>query len=232
MERVTAASATDEKREIKGATLDVLRELLAGATNASEILALFSKLVTRNQELEVLCAKLRERKNRGEQVSKAQLDFFLAELAKRSTHELQAEANRQLEAAAEEHGGRPEKSKPPKQPSVRRRPSARLRRVENPIPVPIEERACPTCGKARRCLFHETTEVIDLIPAQVIVRLDQREVLGCDGCDAEMVRAPLGDKVVEGGAWRCCWRWRSACRRRCAPTPRRTRGSPRPARST
>jgi transposase len=201
VERVTAAGATDEKREIKGATLDVLRELLAGATNANEILALFSKLVTRNQELEVLCAKLRERKNRGEQVSKAQLDFFLAELAKRSTPELQAEANRQLEAAAEEHGGRPEKSKPPKQPSVRRRPSARLRRVENPIPVPTEERACPTCGKARRCLFHETTEVIDLIPAQVIVRLDQREVLGCDGCDAEMVRAPLGDKVVEGGAY-------------------------------
>lgn len=196
-----AAVATEEKREVKGSVLDALRELLAGAAHAKEILALVSKVVTRNQELELLCAKLRERKNRGEHVSEAQLDFFLAELAKNSTPELQAEANRQLEEAANEHGGRPEKSKPPKQPPVRRRPSPKLKRVENPIPVPAEERACPTCGKPRRCLFHETTEVIDLIPAQVIVRLDQREVLGCDGCDGEMVRAPLGDKVVEGGAY-------------------------------
>lgn len=205
MERVTSAAgavATDKKkRELDGAVLDVMRELLAGAAHANEILALVSKLVTRNHELELLCTKLRERKNRGEQVSQAQLDFFLAELAKTSTPELQAEANRQLEEAAKEHGGRPKKSEPPKQPPVRRRPSPKLQRVENPIAVPAEERACPTCGHPRRCLFHETTEVIDLIPAQVIVRLDMREVLGCDGCDAEMVRAPLGDKVVEGGAY-------------------------------
>jgi len=204
VERVTraaAAAATDEKRELKGTVLDVVRELVAGATRANEILALVGKLVTRNQELELLCAKLRERKNQGEHLSEAQLDFFLVELAKKTTPELQAEANRQLEAAAQAHGGRRETTTPPKQPAVRRRPSSQLRRVENPIPVPAEQRACPTCGQARRCLLHETTEVIDLIPAEVIVRLDQREVLGCDDCDAEMVRAPLGDKVVEGGAY-------------------------------
>lgn len=204
MELVTSGAAavtTDDKREVKGTVLDVLRELLAGAAHANEVLALVGKLVVRNQELELLCAKLRERKNRGEHVTEAQLDFFLAELAKTSTPEFQAEANRQLEEATKEHGGRLEKTQPPKQPAVRRRPSARLRRVDNPIPVPAEERACPTCGKPRRCVVHETTEVIDLIPAEVIVRLDQREVLACDGCDAEMVRAPLGDKVVEGGAY-------------------------------
>lgn len=205
MERVTSAAAastiSDEKHELKGTVLDVLGELLAGAPHAKAALALVQKLVLRNQELELLCAKLRERKNRGEHISEAQLDFFLAELAKQSTPDLQAEANRQLEEAAKEHGGRREKTQPPRQPAVRRRPSSKLRRVENPIPVPAEARACPTCGKTRRCLFHETTEVIDLIPAEVIVRLDQREVLGCDDCDAEMVRAPLGDKVVEGGAY-------------------------------
>jgi len=204
VERVTSAAAAttvDEKREIKGPVLEVLRELVAGNAHAKEILALVAKLVTRNQELELLCAKLRERGNRGEHVSEAQLDFFLAELAKQSTPELQAEANRQLGEAAKEHGGRTETPRPPKQPAVRRRPSPKLRRVENSIPVPAAERACPNCGKDRRCLFHETTEVIDLVPAEVIVRLDQREVLGCDDCDAEMVRAPLGDKVVEGGAY-------------------------------
>jgi transposase len=56
-------------------------------------------------------------------------------------------------------------------------------------------------GAARKCVCHETTEVIDLIPAEVIVRLDKREVLACPECDAQMVRAPMGDKVVDGGAY-------------------------------
>ncbi|HEY3452298.1 MAG TPA: transposase, partial [Myxococcales bacterium] len=66
---------------------------------------------------------------------------------------------------------------------------------------PEDERACPTCGKERRCVCHERTEVIDLIPAEVVVRVDLREVLACEDCDAEMVRAPMGDKVVAGGAY-------------------------------
>jgi transposase len=196
-----AATTTDEKREVRGTVLDVLRELLTGATNASEILALFGKVVARNEELELLCAKLRERRNRGEQISTAQLDLFIAELAKQSTPESQADANRKLEEAAAKNGGRPDRPKPPRQPPVRRPPSPKLRRIENPIAVPAGERDCPACGKERRCLFHETTPVIDLIPAEVIVRLDKREILGCDHCDAELVRAPLGDKVVEGGAY-------------------------------
>jgi transposase len=35
----------------------------------------------------------------------------------------------------------------------------------------------------------------------VIVRRDIREVLACVACEAELVRAPMGDKVVEGGAY-------------------------------
>ncbi len=201
MTSAAAAVIADGKQELKGTVLDVLRELLAGATHQKEVIELVRKLVIRNEELELLLAKLRAGKNRGEHLSATQLDFFLAELQKQSTPEVQAEANRQLEQAAEQHGGRPETTKPPKQPAVRRRPPPELRRVDNPIPVPAAERACPNCGKERRCVFHETTEVIDLIPAEVIVRRDQREILACDGCDAEMVRAPLGDKVVDGGAY-------------------------------
>ena len=33
------------------------------------------------------------------------------------------------------------------------------------------------------------------------MRLDEREILACTDCDAEVVRAPLGDKVVAGGAY-------------------------------
>jgi transposase len=195
----TAQPIKSESRELRGDVLKVLSELLAEGRH-EEVLALFTKLVSRNRELELLLHKQREGKNRGEGVSSAQLELFLQAL-RTSCPEALAEANRALEEAAGKHGGRPERTKPQKQPPVRRKPSQRLRRVDNPLRVPEAERPCPTCGAERKCVTHEITEVIDLIPAEVIVRRDIREVLACDSCDAEMVRAPLGDKVIEAGAY-------------------------------
>lgn len=126
--------------------------------------------------------------------------FFSTSCASKPKGEL-AKANQALEQAAKNNGGRNEPTPPPKQPAVRRPPPPGLRRVDNPIDVPKEERPCPVCGSERTCVGHETTEVIEVIPAEVIVRRDQREVLACSKCEAEMVRAPMGDKVIEGGAY-------------------------------
>jgi transposase len=194
-----ASTGNAASNELRGGVLEVLSELLKGG-RTDDVIALVTKLVSRNHELELLLAKLRESKNRGEHVSEAQLALALGVLHK-SSDEALADANRSLEKVAEENGGRPERTKPPRQPPVRRKPSPKLRRVDNPIPVPAKERACPVCGGPRKCVTHEITEVIDLIPAEVIVRRDIREVLACDPCDAELVRAPMGDKVVEGGAY-------------------------------
>jgi transposase len=76
-----------------------------------------------------------------------------------------------------------------------------MRQVNNPIAVPASERPCPRCGKDRKCIGHETTSVIELVPAEVIVRIDRREMLACEACESEVVRAPLGDKVAAGGAY-------------------------------
>ena len=38
-----------------------------------------------------------------------------------------------------------------------------------------------------------------MIPAEAIVRVDRREKLACAPCDGQLVRAPLGDKIVDGG---------------------------------
>ena len=40
-----------------------------------------------------------------------------------------------------------------------------------------------------------------LIPAEVIARRDSREILACGKCDGQVARAPMGDKVVVGGAY-------------------------------
>lgn len=192
-------SMRDDATELRGGVLDVLRELLERDRN-DEVVALVSKLVSRNEELERMLASIRQRKNSSERVSTDQLDLFLDKLRGEVEGEL-AEANEKLETIAKQHGGRPQPETPVKQPPVRRPPPPNLRRVPNPIAVPEAERPCPRCGAERTCIGHETTQVIDLIPAEVIVRLDQREVLACDQCEAELVRAPLGDKVIAGGAY-------------------------------
>lgn len=195
-----APKNAEKKVELRGSAIEVLRELLRGHEQLDVVLAIFEKLASRNRELELLASQMRGMKNRSEGVSSAQLDMFLEQLGKMSEGEVAA-ANAKLEATAKQNGGRPDEVKPPKQPAVRRPPPADAPRVDNPIPVPTEERPCPVCGTERKCVGHETTEVIDLIPAKVIVRLDRREVLACPDCDAEMVRAPMGDKVVAGGAY-------------------------------
>jgi transposase len=196
--------ADSAKNEVRGTVLDVVRELLTRG-RGEELVAVVGKLVARNAELELLVAKMRD-KNRRERVSSDQLDLFLNQLLTAMGGEL-AEADAKLNDAAEENGGRAKDNaaapatKPAKQPPARRPPPPGLRRVENPITVPAEQRPCPVCGAERVCIGHDTTEVIELVPAEVIVRLDRRELLACKSCEAEVVRAPRGDKVVEGGIY-------------------------------
>jgi len=198
---VKARARTSKSEKVqRGAVLDVVRELLAG-DHDEDVLAVVEQLISRNSELEMLLAKVRERsKNTSERVSREQLDLFLDKLRAAQQGAL-AKANETLQETAAEHAGREELVKAPKQPPVRRPPPAHLRRVDNPIAVPAPERPCPRCGGERTCIDHDTTEVIELVPAEIIVRVDRREVLACTACEAELVRAPLGDKVVEGGAY-------------------------------
>ncbi len=197
--RMTATGSTTQN-ERRGAVLDVLQALLAGG-DTEAVIALVRKLVARNAELERRLADAMSRGHKNEGVSTAQLLLLFDQLGAAPASELDA-ANRQLRQASgidERQAAEPETEPPRKQPPLRRPLPPGLRRVPNPIPVPAEERLCPRCGRERTCIGHDETEVIDLIPAEVIVRLDRREKRACLDCEAEVVRAPLGDKVVPGG---------------------------------
>jgi transposase len=196
----TKGAAKKEPTELRGPVLDVLRDLLGDHESSPAVLEVVAKLLSRNKELELLLAKLRAMKHTNERVSKEQLDLFLGKLRADSETALTT-ANDALKDAAEENGGREDKTPPPKQPAVRRPIPPNLRRVDSPLPVPPSARPCPVCGEERVCITHETTEVIDFKEAEVFVRRDIREVLGCRACEAELVRSPMGDKVVEGGAY-------------------------------
>lgn len=184
--------------------MEVLRKLLVdGGTEesvAQAVLGLVSKLVARNGELEQRLAKAASLTRKNEGISAAQLLLLLDELTESKNAEL-AKADAALKGAsgAEKWLETAETEQPPPQPPTRKPAPPELRRTENVLTVPEAERPCPKCGQPRDCIGHDVTEVVDLIPAEVVVRLDKREKLACRACEGELVRAPAGDKVVAGG---------------------------------
>ena len=191
---------------MKGPVLDVLQSLLAGG-RTEEVIALVSKLVARNSELETRLAQLLSRGRRNEGVSTAQLKLFMDVLTTEGVDAAEesdalADANQKLRDASgiDKRDNKPDEAPAKKQqPPLRRPIPPGLRRVDNLIAVPAAERCCPQCGQERKCIGHDTTEVIELIPAEVVVRIDRREKLACTKCDGEIARAPVGDKVVSAG---------------------------------
>jgi transposase len=196
------ASGASERR---GGVLEMLQELLQERRD-SDVLSLVAKLVARNTELEQRLARAMSRTHKNEGVSEAQLKLFMSVLTAESDEEpgadaALADANEKLRAASgiDNPEGSERNAARKRQPPLRQPPPAHLPRVDNPIAVSEQDRRCPKCGAERACIGHDVTEVIELVPAQVVVRVDRREKLACESCPGEMVRAPLGDKVVAAG---------------------------------
>jgi transposase len=201
--------------ETIGPVLEVLPKLLEEG-RTEEVLAAVRALVARNEQLERLLAMLdRRRMKTNEGVSADQLTLLLTELSKQ--HEANVERDRELdakeedermqaraEAAAERARQKAlaEKDKPKPKPLKKSLP-AELPRRENIIEVPEAERACPTCACERAVIGHDVAEVVELIPAQLYVRRDLREKRACQTCEAAVIRAPRGNKLVAGGQIGC-----------------------------
>jgi transposase len=50
---------------------------------------------------------------------------------------------------------------------------------------------------------HDVSEVLELEPAKLYVRVDRREKRACRDCEGHVVRAPRGDKIAAGGQIGC-----------------------------
>ncbi|MBM4270501.1 MAG: hypothetical protein FJ144_28500, partial [Deltaproteobacteria bacterium] len=176
-----------------------------------EATAIVKRLVFENEKLARDLANLRQRlRKKGEGISAAQLQLLLAQLeATQSAGGLQAsetEVDAAVLTACEQDAQREDQTRPPAPPTpvgkpTRREPPEKLERRDNPLLVPEDERRCTKCGCAMNFIEFEPHEVIDFQPAQVFVRVDLREKRGCSGCRETVVRAPLGDKVIAGGAY-------------------------------
>ena len=200
---------------LRGPVLDVLRSLLSGHQERDTVLSIVGELVARNTELERRIARMAARYKPSEQVSTTQLVLFLdalkrnqgepgSESAALDGHAALVAADDELRAASgiddneDDDVSKLRTPPPPRQPRSPV-PPAHLRRVDNPIAVPTAHRACPRCGSDRQCDEPHVTEVIELLPPEVIVRRDIREQLTCAACEGKPVRAPAGETVVPNG---------------------------------
>jgi transposase len=77
---------------------------------------------------------------------------------------------------------------------------AHLPRVEEIILVPESERHCATCGCAKCKLGFDVTEVLDLEPVKLFVRVIKREKLACSKHpEGGVAMGPAPDRIIPGG---------------------------------
>src|SRR5215212_9334807 len=93
------------------------------------------------------------------------------------------------------------RSSTPRTPRVRRRNlgslPAHLPRVE--VLVDVEDRSCPCCGGALHAIGEDTSEMLDIVPAQLRVKVVRRPRYGCRACEEAVVQAPAPDRPITGG---------------------------------
>src|SRR3954454_3602016 len=102
------------------------------------------------------------------------------------------------EAAQEEAAARNSTPRPPR---VRRRNlgalPAHLPRVE--VLVDVEDKSCPCCGEALHVIGEDTSEMLDIVPAQLRVRVIRRPRYACRAGEKAVVQAPAPERPVTGG---------------------------------
>src|SRR4051812_23561421 len=101
--------------------------------------------------------------------------------------------------AAQEAASR--SSNTPRPPRPRRRNlgalPAHLPRVE--VLLDVEDKACPCCGGSMHVIGEDASEMLDIVPAVLRVRVIRRPRYGCRACESAVVQAPAPERPVTGG---------------------------------
>src|SRR3954462_8214402 len=74
---------------------------------------------------------------------------------------------------------------------------AHLPRVE--VLVDVEDKSCPCCGGALHAVGEDTSEMLDIVPAQLRVKVIRRPRYGCRACEEAVVQAPAPERPITGG---------------------------------
>src|SRR5689334_19291352 len=92
-------------------------------------------------------------------------------------------------------------SNTPRSPRPRRRNlgalPAHLPRVE--VLVDLEDKSCPCCGGVMHVIGEDASEMLDIVPAVLRVRVIRRPRYGCRACGGTVVQAPAPERPITGG---------------------------------
>jgi transposase len=76
---------------------------------------------------------------------------------------------------------------------------AHLPRERVVLPLSLEQRACPECGRDRPIIGYESSERLDYVPATLKVVETRREKCACAVCQGQLTTAPAPPQVIEQG---------------------------------
>ncbi len=168
-----------------------LRALLAEALSRCAMLeAERATLEAQNERLRHLLLKLKRMQfgRKSERLPQEQLELGLADLET---------AIAAAEAGAEKRDPEARRERAAKRRASRGALPAHLPRLE--VVVAPESAACACCGGAMVEIGADTSERLDVIPAQFRVLVTRRPKLACRACAGVVVQAPAPPRLIEGG---------------------------------
>jgi len=65
--------------------------------------------------------------------------------------------------------------------------------------IDVEHRDCPCCGGAMHAIGELRSEQLDIVPAQLRVRVTRRPRYACRTCEGAVVVAPAPERPIDGG---------------------------------
>lgn len=196
-----AASSTEEVVTRGGPSapveLDQVRAVL-GDLGANErivevVVSVLRKMLDENRDLQLQLLKFLGSRSKSEKVDPNQLRLLLEGL------------DPQTRGPATPEPPSSEQTAPPAD-RPRRKPTGR-----HPVPpnLPVNEQihrpaeselVCSGCGSRKNCIGSEKDDVIDYVPASLVVNRHIREKYACPrGCAGNVVIGAVADKPIEGG---------------------------------
>ena len=154
-----------------------------------DVVAVTTQLHVENDQMRLIIQRLLRHQfgRRSEQLSDEQLQLALEDIEQDAAeNEARGEAAGQQPARRTARSNRNHGALP-----------AYLPRYE--VVIDVEDRACPCCGGAMHAIGEVRTEQLDIVPAQLRVRVTRRPRYACRACEEAVVVAPAPARPVDGG---------------------------------
>lgn len=183
---ITSAQAPD--LEVVGRTISTMIKEGAISAMIAAILSLLRRMRDLNSELMAKLAQKSRARPPSERLHRLQLELpFLAESP--------APANDGAPPPPQQKRRGPKNARPHGRPKL----PDHLTRIPKVLPVAAAQRICPVCQIEVATVGYKTTEILDIEPAQYVVRQEMRETCACQSCNAYVRTAEKGDQVVDRG---------------------------------